>query len=160
MSRDKGRTRQWMRGPCACPWWMCTIPTRTGTRPPAFTRRFFGNALISPVILSAAKNLRAGRREILRGTQNDSSHFPCSIPKNLLVKGIPLSLQHPSLQKNEPHPSFAKVCELLPRRPLPSQHSFTDPPFAFGSPIPLAVFARIGKNRYYTEAVGRKHILS
>jgi hypothetical protein len=56
----------------------------------SFTRRFFGNALTSPVMLSVAKNLHAGRRELLRCAQHDSSHFPCSIPKNLLVKGTPL----------------------------------------------------------------------
>src|SRR2546421_4921233 len=68
-----------------------------------FTGRFFGNAPVCPVILSAAKNLSPGSAQILRCAQNDTSSLTGSFPKNLPVKGpvapvrqrLPLALATP-----------------------------------------------------------------
>ncbi len=58
------------------------IPFRVGATLAAYTGRFFETRW-SPeaVILSAAKDLRLARREILRCAQDDTSHLAGSFPK-------------------------------------------------------------------------------
>src|SRR3989442_6360235 len=55
---------------------------KPGTRKGSYTRSFFETRW-SPeaVILSAAKDLRLARREILRCAQDDTSHLAGSFPK-------------------------------------------------------------------------------